>query len=138
MKNKTRGEIESNLQIGGGAKQKRVNLLIIIIVFFLSLLIIPSLVQAATITANETEANINSTVLLTGTGFSPSTTYYLIPQLENKSSWWDGFNENWFFSTEKSNNTIYVTTDGDGNFNYDLYIPSDWRVSGGKVSFKVG
>ena len=137
MKNKTRDKLKLNLQIGG-VKQKRASLLFITIIFFLSLLIIPSLVQAGTITANVTETNINSTVLLTGTGFSPSTTYYLIPKLENKSAWWDGFNENWFFSTEKSNNTIYVTTDGAGKFTYELYIPNDWRVSGGKVSFKVG
>jgi len=138
MTNEIRGKIKPYLQIGGGAKQKRVDLVFITVAFFFSLILIPSLVQAGTITANVTETNINSTVLLTGAGFSASTNYYLIPQLENKSAWWDGYDENWFFSTQVTNNTIYVTTDGSGNFNYNLYIPNDWRVSGGKVSFKVG
>ena len=86
MINKTRDKLKLNLQIGAGAKQKRASLLFITIIFFLSLLIIPSLVQAGTIISNVTETNINSTVLLTGTGFSPSTTYYPIPKLENKRS----------------------------------------------------
>src|SRR3989344_2812340 len=114
------------------------NKFLTILIFAIAFLALIDSVQAGTITANVTETNMNSTVLLTGTGFSPSTTYFLIPQLENKSSWWDGFNENWFFSTEKANTTINVTTDGAGEFTYNLYIPNDWRVSGGKVSFRVG
>ncbi len=109
-----------------------------IVLFALAFFMAMNSVQAGTITANVTETNINSTVLLTGADFSPSTMYYLIPQLENKSAWWDGYTENWFFSPQSTNTTINVTTNSTGGFTYSLYIPNDWRVSGGRVRFNVG
>ena len=114
------------------------NKFLTILIFVLAFFIFVNLVQAASIITNVSETNINSTVLIMGDDFLPSTNYYIIPLLENKSAWWDGYDENWFFNKTSNNNTINVTTNVTGGFSYALYIPNDWRVSGGKVLFKIG
>ncbi len=116
----------------------RATLLYIIAITLIIFLSLAISVQAASITTNVSETNINSTVQLNGTGFAANTMYYIIPLLENKSAWWDSYAENWFFNDTKTNNTINVTTNSSGEFSYSMYIPNDWRVSGGKVAFKIG
>ena len=111
----------------------------ILFVFFsivFAILLISNLVQAASITTNISETNINSSVLINGTGFSANTNYSILLLLENKSSWWDGYDEQWL--PTNTNTTILVTTDNNGNFSYVWNIPNDWRISGGKTLFRIG
>ncbi|MGV8086929.1 MAG: hypothetical protein ACP5N1_04825, partial [Candidatus Woesearchaeota archaeon] len=108
----------------------------LVFMLLLILLLSSNNVLSASITTNVTEANINSSVSINGTGFNPNTNYSLVLLLENNSAWWDGFKEQWL--PAGTNTTIIVTTDGSGNFNYNWNIPNDWRISGGKTLFKIG
>lgn len=114
-------------------RRMKVELLCVLIVAtFLYFVIIPSLAQAGTITLNTTETNLNTSVLINGTGFTPSINYSVAFLLENKSSWWDGYKEQWTLPFTN------VTTDADGNFSFVWNIPWDWRMSGGKTYIEVG
>ena len=107
----------------------RKNILFILFALVFALLLTLNMVQAASITTNITETNINTSVLLNGTGFSPNTNYSILLWLENKSSWWDGFDEQWStFGTNVSVNNetgAYINASGytlaKANFSTGIY-----------------
>ncbi|HOZ35764.1 MAG TPA: hypothetical protein PLK55_02170 [archaeon] len=90
-----------------------------------------NLIYASTLSVDKNETYLGDTVVITGTGFSPSSTLVLQNNLEPNSAWWDGYNEQWGFPT-------FVTTDESGNFTYNWTVPFDFRISPGKQYFSVG
>ena len=70
------------------SNKKISKILFLFFTLILAILFQSNMVHAASINANVTETNMNSSVLLTGADFIPSTNYSLIPLLENKSAWW--------------------------------------------------
>ncbi len=106
------------------------NLFYKIITGVLFFIFFSNFVFAGNLSIDKNETHIGDTVVITGTGFSPSTTLVLQNNLEPNTAWWDGYNEQWGFPR-------LVTTNADGNFTFNWTVPYDFRLSPGKQYFSV-
>jgi hypothetical protein len=85
------------------------------------------------ITVNATELSLNSSVLITGMNYTPSINVTVIFSLENNSSWWDSYKEQWMPLPYTN-----ITTNSSGGWQLAWIVPNDWRVSEGKLIVEVG
>jgi len=85
----------------------------------------------AYITVNQTVGYVNATINISGFNFTPTKNHTVMFLVENNTSWWDGYKEQWALP-------VYIQSNSTGGFSFLWTVPKDWRLSPGKVLIKVG